>query len=223
MEERCDQVADCRDESDENGCQLLVRKPSYNKLVPPITTVSGTNKTIVPAPVTVSVVLMKIVGIEETRHKIDMQLEIILDWKENDRVQFQNLKHNAALNALPEQDFRELWLPRVIYANTDQKETTRLGNSDEWSTSVTVKREGGFTRSENHVVDEIDIFSGNKNTLTMQQTYTQQFQCKYHLHRYPFDTQVAGESQLDMFPSPELLHRGDSGESRPGHSEAAAR
>ena len=38
--------------------------------------------------------------------------------------------------------------------------------------------------------DEADIFEGSENRLTMYQTYTWEFQCKYELQRYPFDTQV---------------------------------
>ena len=95
------------------------------------------------------------------------------------------------MNALTENDFRKLWLPLVIYANTDQKETTRLGDSWEWSTSVLVMREGNFTRSGLDEVDEIEIYRGDENTLTMQQTYTHEFQCVYQLMKYPFDTQVS--------------------------------
>lgn len=36
---RCDQINDCRDESDEHGCQLLVLNNGYNREVPPFTTV----------------------------------------------------------------------------------------------------------------------------------------------------------------------------------------
>ena len=31
---------------------------------------------------------------------------------------------------------------------------------------------------------------GDENSLSMRQTYTHRFQCRYLLHRYPFDTQV---------------------------------
>ena len=43
MEERCDQVPDCRDDSDEMGCQLLVLKKSYNKKVPPTASLGKTD------------------------------------------------------------------------------------------------------------------------------------------------------------------------------------
>ena len=83
-----------------------------------------------------------------------------------------------------------LWLPLVIYDNTDQKESTRLGWINEWVTSVSVIKEGDFTRSRLDEVDEAEIFEGSENTLTMTQTYTHEFQCKYKLQRYPFDSQV---------------------------------
>ena len=55
---------------------------------------------------------------------------------------------------------------------------------------VTVTREGNFARSPIEELDEIEIFEGAENRLTMNQTYTWEFQCKYELQRYPFDTQV---------------------------------
>ena len=55
---------------------------------------------------------------------------------------------------------------------------------------VTVTREGNFTRNGVDEVDEAEIFEGADNILIMTQTYTHQFQCKYQLQQYPFDTQV---------------------------------
>ena len=57
-------------------------------------------------------------------------------------------------------------------------------------TTMTVSREGDFTRSHRTEVDEIEYFTGDQNTLTMNQTYTKKFQCKYNLRKYPFDSQV---------------------------------
>ena len=186
MEERCDQVANCRDESDENSCELLVLKESYNKKVPPVTTVTKTNFTMVAVPVHISIVLMKIVAMEETQHSIDFQFGIILEWKDN-RAVYHNLKEKTSLNALTEGEIVRLWLPLVIYDNTDQKETSMLGY---WRTVVTVARKGDFDRSDVDEVDEIEIFEGKDNTLTMRQVYTHTFQCQYFLQYYPFDTQV---------------------------------
>ena len=106
------------------------------------------------------------------------------------RATFQNLKVNNSLNALTQKDVEELWLPEVIYENTDQKETTRLGMVWEWKTNVVVQREDNFTRSGLETVDETNIFRGDENSLVMSQTYTHEFQCQYDFRWYPFDTQV---------------------------------
>ena len=193
MERRCDQVTgsepNCRDESDEEGCQLIVLKKNYNQRIPPI--VSGRSGVVIPVRVSIAINLMKVVEIEETDHSIQLQFGIRLMWKEN-RVQYRNLKKETSLNVLSEEDFKALWLPLIVYDNTDQKETTttRLGMDWEWNTMVTVTREGDFMRSAIEDVEEVEIFEGAENRLNMDQTYTWEFQCTYLLQRYPFDTQV---------------------------------
>ena len=132
---------------------------------------------------------MKVVEIEEVDHSIHLQFQISLSWKEN-RVRYQNLKKQTSLNALTMDNIFRIWLPLIVYENTDQKEVTRIGMEWEWATDVTVTREGNFTRSGVEEVDEAEIFEGAENRLTMNQTYTLEFQCYYELRRYPFDTQV---------------------------------
>ena len=51
-------------------------------------------------------------------------------------------------------------------------------------------QEGHFERSEYDILDEIEIFKGDENSLSMVQSYTHEFQCVYQLDKYPFDTQV---------------------------------
>ena len=166
-------------------------KGGYNKRVPPITAKSAIDRTIVPASVGVSIVLMEVVSIDEVDHSIQLQFEVILKWKEN-RATYLNLKEKTALNKMTEDDIKRLWLPLLIYTNTDQKKTTRLGEygNGEWSTTITVTREANFTRAGLDEIDETEIFAGAENGLTMRQTYTHRFQCNYLLSRYPFDTQV---------------------------------
>ena len=84
-----------------------------------------------------------------------------------------------------------LWLPLVIYWNTDQAETTRLGVEWEWTTDVLVEREGEAKRNSMEHIDEAEIFEGSENSLSMEQMYTHAFQCVFKLSKYPFDTQVS--------------------------------
>ena len=141
--------------------------------------------------VSISIDLLKLVDIKEEDYSIEIQFSITLEWMEK-RAIYQNLKHDKSLNALTEADIKRLWLPKVIYENTDQKQTTRLGEfgNGEWDTRVVVARQGEFNRSEPEVIDEIELFNGAENSLMMSQTYTHEFQCMYNLWMYPFDTQV---------------------------------
>ena len=116
----------------------------YNKNIPPIG--RADDGAPIPGNVSISITLMKVVEIQETDHSIHLQFQIRLQWREN-RVMYQNLKKDTALNALTDEDIKTLWLPLIIYDNTDQKEVTRLGMDWEWSTSVSVSLEGGFSRS----------------------------------------------------------------------------
>ena len=193
MERRCDQVTgkepNCRDRSDEKGCQLLVFENDYNNKIPPIGNAKDGNA--IPTDVSISITLMKVVEIEEVDHSIHLQFQISLSWKEN-RVKYQNLKNETSLNALTKENIKTIWLPLIVYDNTDQKEVTRLGMDWEWVTIVTVTRNltSKLTRSGPGQVDEAEIFEGAEHKLTMEQMYTWEFQCKYQLQRYPFDTQV---------------------------------
>ena len=194
MDLRCNQFSECRDESDEMNCNILALKRGYNKKIPPIDSRSP------DVDVSVSIDLLRLVDIDEEDFSIEIQFEITLVWKEK-RATYQNLKKRDSLNSLSEKDIHSLWLPKVIYENTDQKETTRLGDRNwEWETRVLVRREQqkGTMRGPESV-DETEIFEGSENSLVMNQTYTRTFQCNYQLSYYPFDTQVLQVYFVQLF------------------------
>ena len=190
IEERCNQKFDCSDESDERDCRLLVLNDGYNKRLPP-RNIDGS------VDVIVTLDILRLVDIDENDYSIKIQFEITMIWKEN-RATYQNLKIKDSLNALEQSDFEQLWLPKVVYENTDQKETTRLGSTWEWETTVLVRREGNYTLSGLDVLDETEIFTGDNNSLIMSQRYTHAFYCAYMLSAYPFDTQVSVSKLLSI-------------------------
>ena len=81
-----------------------------------------------------------------------------------------------------------------MFSNTENQEFTK--GDDE--TEVTITREGNFTESEVHVMEEINIFEGEENRITFQQVYSKTFKCVYQLQLYPFDTQVMADKQLQF-------------------------
>ena len=159
MAKRCDQLPHCRDDSDEKGCEILVLKNGYNKNIPPIISKDDLK---IPVNVNTSIDIFKLVDINEEDYSIEIQFQITMEWKEN-RVTYQNLKKKTSLNALTQEYIEMLWLPKIIFENTDQKDTTRLGVAWEWETNIDVKREGNYTISGLEVVDETYFFPGFKS------------------------------------------------------------
>ena len=70
---------------------------------------------------------------------------------------------------------------------------------DVFDSTVYVNREGGFTRADLLSVDEVELFEGRENRITMVQTYSKKFHCTYLLHDFPFDTQVRGDRTASLF------------------------
>ena len=146
MTQRCDQIPNCKDGSDEEGCQLVVLNKGYNKDVPPFIMESYSYQQIIPVDVNVSIELFNVMSINEVENTIDLKFEIQLEWFDH-RHTYNNLKENRFfLNALNETDLTRIWLPLIVYQNTDQLETTRLGWISEWSSSVMIIRRGNFER-----------------------------------------------------------------------------
>ena len=79
--------------------------------------------------------------------------------------------------------------------NTDYNEAVRLEDAD---SKVFITREEDFTRADIFSVDEVEIFEGRENRITMVQTYSKKFHCTYLLHNYPFDTQVIPPTTLTI-------------------------
>ena len=185
MDERCDQVIHCHDNSDERNCYLLVLKDGYNKKVPPFT-VDRKSQELIAVKVNVSTILRNVIEISEVNHIIELKFAISLKWYEN-RAIYQNLKRKEALNMMSDRELAELWIPYIIFENTDNDEAVSIDNI---KSEISVSREGSFTRSGPEVVDEIELFEGKENRITMNQTHSKEFHCTYLLHYFPFDTQV---------------------------------
>ena len=113
MEDRCDQLADCRDESDERDCHLLILKEGYNKKIPPLRPVTDKNlRSVASLPVRVSITLLKIVDLLEVKHSIDIKFAIEVEWYES-RATYNNLKENSGMNVLTSGDVESIWLPLI--------------------------------------------------------------------------------------------------------------
>ena len=108
-----------------------------------------------------------------------MNFDATYEWFDR-RVLFHNLKQN--LNTLFPLEAEGLWLPRVKYSRTT---TQRRQSEKELATKkVTVSRQGGFVRSARTVADEIEIFDGAENKLSMKEEIKEEFVCGFSAFWY---------------------------------------
>ena len=184
IEQTCDQVSNCIDESDENNCVTMVIKDNYNKKIAPFSFDKGLN-IIIPVNVDVSMDIIDVLKIKEVDQEFELKLSLIMEWYDS-RITYHNLKVARSANIPTYEEVNKLWLPFLIFDNTKQNEATVLDGN----TKVTFTREGNFTQAGAEETHEINIFSGSENRITFQQVYSKFFQCEYLLHLYRFDTQV---------------------------------
>ena len=175
MEQRCDQVLDCSDDSDEVNCKILVLKKSYRKSAPPV-----------PTSITISIDLLDIVSIREADNEIAIKFSVKVEWKER-RATYHNLKKETTQNTLENEDISKIWIPKLIYRNNRDNAHTRSSLAE---SSVFIRRDGDFTRTGLEIIEETEVFQGKENSIEMTQSYTKDFQCNYQLQYFPFDTQV---------------------------------
>ena len=184
MNERCDQNINCDDESDEIDCKMLEMNKNYNRRIPPFTFDYEKNKK-KPIEVAVSITIIKFLKIAEVDHLYKLKFVLQMEWYDY-RLQFHNLKPKRSENALTVEESKKIWIPSLIFSNTQENDATTATRN----TLLTVSKEGNYTRSMPEVVEEINIYKGKENRLTFEMTFTKDFECEYQLSMYPFDMQT---------------------------------
>ena len=189
MEERCDQVFDCSDQSDERDCKMLVLEESYQTSVPPLLRSSAENGTRVvhPVEVKVNLQLIDVLGVKEKENQIEVRILTTLKWFDH-RAKYHNLKRDNYQNSLRKEDVKRVWNPNIRFSNS--KESGNIQDILD-KANMHVERKGISTRSQLHIMDETDIFDGRENLLHLHVKHTNFFTCKFQLRFFPFDTQVA--------------------------------
>ena len=163
---------------------MLVMKENYNKKIAPFDFDYLASR-VIPVNVNISMAVMDVLSISEVDLVYVLKFRFLMVWYDY-RLKYHNLKQERSLNSLSREEIERLWIPFVVFSNTENQEATKGGDE----TEVTITREGNFTESSHHVMEEINIFEGHNNIITFQQVYSKSFKCVYQLQLYPFDTQV---------------------------------
>ena len=129
--------------------------------------------------------LERIQSISETASSITLLYNLEMQWWDP-RLTYENLKNVSELNILTGTENKMIWQPVLVFNNTEDKQETL----NDRKTVTFVTRSGEFSNSDKTVLDNIEIFTGTENIITVNRMYNEEFMCEYQLHMYPFDTQT---------------------------------
>ncbi len=101
------------------------------------------------------------------------------------RLTFLNLKKLADLNTLSVQVRDTMWIPQIIFHNTENKKESV---SDDQA-FATIKRSGSYILQPPSYLHNAHLYYGNENPITISRVYSEKFLCEFDMRVYPFDTQ----------------------------------
>ena len=133
---------------------------------------------------------MVIQDIQEVAQYIEVKFKISLQWKDA-RVMFYNIKPNENMNSLTLNEQLDLWTPTIVFWNTKQQ----LRTLNDKNTFASIRRDGNGSIIEKEVNEDIEVYPGSQNLITISRVYSIKFYCEYDMRWYPFDQQTC---TLDM-------------------------
>lgn len=195
---RCDGKTDCKDSSDEQSCSVVDIDQSYNQfLTPPVSTTTALQR----FQILSSVYVHALSSFDPNTGNFEMKFTMKLKWFDG-RLQFNNLRSHPKINALKPSEMSKIWFPYFIFENTKKKKLNLIDNK----ASIKVLKMGKGKLSESYEAENKYVFSGFENYIEYQRFYSEEFECDYFFHWYPFDTQtcyldVTATSDLQDFIS----------------------
>ena len=128
---------------------------------------------------------MVIQDIQEVAQYLELKFRINLKWKDA-RITFYNIKTNEKMNSLSLEEKLSIWTPTIIFWNT--KEQLRTINDE--NTFASIKRHVNGSIIGKEINEDIEVYSGSDNDITISRVYSIKFYCDYQMAWYPFDQQT---------------------------------
>ena len=179
MEKRCNVKEDCLDGSDEQNCGKVMLREGYKKELAPLTD-NGDD-------VIVDFFLnMFDIEISEPTETFISKISFTRNWFDW-RLLYKNLKNMAGskLNTLLTSERKAIWYPRVAFYNVRSADDVKKTEIRRDILEVIPHDEFAFLARDN-----MHIFEGSKNALSLTKEFNIKWKCGYDYHWYPFDTQV---------------------------------
>ena len=137
--------------------------------------------------VELSVVLQEILKLDEIGGIMYIKYVLLAKWKDPG-LTFHNLKRDPNQNLLSEVEWSRIWVPRVIFDNTEATEKSIMDKD----AIIRVLANENFTHTTTdiHHHQNIYVFEGKEAKLEKSRAYNTEFLCKYSMAWYPFDSQT---------------------------------
>ena len=128
---------------------------------------------------------MVVQDIQEVAQYLKLKFKISLQWMDA-RVNFYNIKTDENMNSLSLEEQMTIWTPTIVFWNTEEQ----LKTINDLNTFASVRRSGKGSLIAREVNEDIEVFKGSENEITISRIYSIKFFCEYQMHWYPFDQQT---------------------------------
>ncbi|XP_042210813.1 gamma-aminobutyric acid receptor subunit delta-like [Homarus americanus] len=196
LHQRCDLKFDCRDRSDESGCHMVKFPPVYRQDLPPEI---NNNNNSQPLPITLYLTIESAAVHTSSMH-MHVNLNVSMTWQEA-RLSFLNLNEDYTLNRVPYETMQKVWVPVIDFTNTKGNHFT---HTDQQTTMV-VSMQGKPSLGDDTQPEELEVYSGLENPISVRRKYSVTFQCQFDLKMYPFDEQYCHLELTMLSASSRLL------------------
>merc|ERR1719270_1497231 len=181
ISDRCNSDPGCFDLSDEFDCKIINPGKSYQSFIaPPPISDTGEKK----VQIDISADIISILDIDEISSIFQVQFFLYFSWHDP-RLIFYNLKSDIGLNALSPEEKQQIWVPKLLFSNTENKLDTLVDKD----AIVTIERRGNFTIPDKSDVENRQFYHGKDDHITLSRFYNIRFLCQYSMNWYPFDLQ----------------------------------
>ena len=164
---------------------MVETEPSYNKFLSPPSEQR--------LPVLTSVRLHGLSRLEPVLASYQAEFTVSLRWRDS-RLQFDNLRAESSMNSIRPEETDQIWFPSFYFDNTRDK----VRSLTDSKAVLRVLRQGEGQLSSKQDTENKLIFQGRENFIQYERFYSEQFECDYFLHWYPFDYQTC---YIDIKPS----------------------
>ena len=134
---------------------------------------------------------MIVQDIQEVAQYLELKFKVEMQWRDA-RVSFYNIKTDEKMNSLSLEEQLSLWTPTVVFWNTKNQ----LRTVNDRYTFASIRREANGTIIGKEANEDIEVFVGSENRITISRVYSIQFYCDYQMAWYPFDQQTCHVEML---------------------------